>query len=48
MAEAQSSSGYGAELEIRPIFEAEDFGEALTPEMRESEARMRKQLQKQK
>jgi hypothetical protein len=29
------------ELEIRPLFEAEDFGEALTPEVRESEERMR-------
>src|SRR5215472_4308510 len=44
----RSPFGDGAELEIRPIFEAEDFGEALTPEMRESEARMRKQLEKQK
>lgn len=31
-------------LEIRPIFEAEDFGEELTPELREREERMRKQL----
>lgn len=30
-----------SELEIRPIFEAEDFGEALTPELREQEARLR-------
>jgi hypothetical protein len=44
----RSPFGDGAELEIRPIFEAEDFGAALTPEMRESEARMRKQLEKQK
>ena len=44
----RSPFGDGAELEIRPIFEAEDFGEALTPEMRESEARMRTQLEKQK
>jgi hypothetical protein len=44
----RSPFGEGAELEIRPIFEAEDFGPALTPEMRESEARMRKQLEKQK
>jgi hypothetical protein len=29
------------ELEIRPIFEAEDFGEALTPELREREERLR-------
>ena len=31
----------GAEIEIRQIFEAEDFGENLTPEMREQEARLR-------
>jgi len=33
----------GTEVELRPIFEAEDFGEALTPELREREARMREQ-----
>lgn len=32
------------EIEIRPIFETEDFGEALTPELREAEARMRAKL----
>lgn len=30
-----------SDVEIRPVFEAEDFGEALTPEMREREERMR-------
>jgi hypothetical protein len=30
-----------SDVEIRPIFEAEDFGEELTPEMREREERMR-------
>src|SRR3712207_1131021 len=29
--------GGESEIEIRPVFEAEDFGEALTPEMREQE-----------
>jgi hypothetical protein len=29
------------EVEIRPLFEAEDFGEELTPELRETEARLR-------
>lgn len=33
------------EIEIRPVFEAEDFGEALTPELREQEARMRAQVE---
>jgi hypothetical protein len=31
----------GTELEIRPIFEAEDFGKEFTPELREQEARLR-------
>lgn len=34
----------GAEtIEIRQIFEAEDFGDALTPELREQEERLREQ-----
>jgi hypothetical protein len=33
-----------SELEIRQVAEAEDFGEALTPELREQEARLRAQL----
>jgi hypothetical protein len=36
--------GGGMELEIRPIFEAEDFGEQFTPELREQEERLRAQL----
>jgi hypothetical protein len=32
-------------LEIRPIFEAEDFGPALTPEVRAQEERLRKELE---
>jgi hypothetical protein len=37
---------YGTEgdVEIRPIFEAEDFGEAFTPELREQEERLRAQM----
>lgn len=31
-------------IEIRPVFEAEDFGDALTPEVASQEARLRKQL----
>jgi len=31
-------------ISIRPIFEAEDFGEELTPEMRAYEERMRKEI----
>jgi hypothetical protein len=33
-----------SELEIRQIFEAEDFGAAFTPELREQEERLRAQL----
>ena len=32
------------ELEIRPLFEAEDFGAEFTPEMREKEEQMRTEL----
>ena len=31
----------GDEIEIRQVFEAEDFGPELTPELREQEARLR-------
>src|SRR5215467_8569448 len=31
----------GAEVEIRRVFEADDFGPALTPELREQEERLR-------
>jgi hypothetical protein len=33
------------ELEIRPLFEIEDFGDAVTPEIREREARLRAQVE---
>ncbi len=32
------------EVEIRQIFESEEFGDALTPELREAEARMRAEV----
>ena len=35
------------ELEIRPIFEAEDFGAEFTPELREQEERLRTQMEQQ-
>jgi hypothetical protein len=38
----------GGELEIRQIFEAEDFGENLTPELREQEDRLRAQVETRK
>lgn len=33
-----------AEIEIRQVFEAEDFGAEFTPELREAEERMRQQV----
>jgi hypothetical protein len=40
--------GQESELEIRPVFEAEDFGPALTPEQREQEASWRVQAAQKK
>jgi len=36
--------GGGTEVEIRPLFEAEDFGENFTPELREQEERLREKI----
>lgn len=36
-----------SEIEIRQVFEAEDFGAELTPELREQEERLRSQIAKQ-
>ena len=36
--------GEGAEIEIRQVHEAEDFGEAFTPELREQEERVAVQM----
>jgi hypothetical protein len=36
----------GTEVEIRRVFEAEDFGENLTPELREQEERHRAEAEK--
>jgi hypothetical protein len=33
-----------AEVELRQVFEAEDFGEVFTPELREQEERLRKEV----
>ena len=35
------------EIEIRPIFETEDFGAEMTPELREQEDRLRAQVEQQ-
>jgi hypothetical protein len=37
-----------SEIEIRPVFEAEDFGAEFTPELREKEERLRAQAAKTK
>jgi len=40
-------TGVESEVEIRRVYEAEDFGEAFTPELREQEERLREQIAKQ-
>jgi hypothetical protein len=37
----------GTEIEVRQVFEAEDFGAEFTPELREQEERLRAQIEKQ-
>jgi hypothetical protein len=37
--------GGGTQIEIRPVFEMEDFGEEFTPELREQEQRLRDQIE---
>ena len=39
-------TGDESEIEIRPVFEAEDFGAEFTPELREQEERLRAQAEK--
>ena len=38
--------GEDSEIEIRPLYEAEDFGDAFTPELREKEERMRADIER--
>lgn len=38
----------GTEVEIRPIFAAEDFGQELTPDLRAQEDRLRARIKQQK
>jgi hypothetical protein len=40
----RSPFGPEAEVEIRPVFEAEDFGPQMTPELKEQEERLRDQI----
>jgi hypothetical protein len=39
--------GEDAELEIRPVFEAEDFGAEFTPELRAQEDKLRAEIERQ-
>lgn len=41
-------TGDEAEIEIRQVFEAEDFGAALSPELRKEEERLRAQIEERK
>jgi hypothetical protein len=38
--------GEDAELEIRPVFEADDFGKEFTPELRAQEDRLRAEMER--
>ena len=40
-------TGEESMLELRPVFEADDFGDELTPELREQEDRLRRQIEEQ-
>ena len=44
---APFSTESGLELELRPVFENDDFGEEFTLELREQEDRLREQIAKQ-
>ena len=44
MVEARAFDG-GAEVELRQVFEAEDFGAEFTPELRAQEERLRQQAE---
>jgi hypothetical protein len=33
------------QVEVRPVFEADDFGDEFTPELREQEDRLRSQVE---
>jgi hypothetical protein len=40
--------GEESDLEIRPVYEVEDFGEALTPELRAQEQRLNEEIERRK
>jgi hypothetical protein len=41
-------AGVDAEIEVRPVFEMEDFGAAVTPELKEREQRLRDEIERKK
>jgi hypothetical protein len=41
-----NTDGAHGQVELRPVFEADDFGEVLTPELREQEDKLRAELEK--
>jgi hypothetical protein len=43
-AEERAKFGEESEIEIRPLFELEDFGAEFTPELREQEERLRAEI----
>ncbi|WP_050724413.1 YciI family protein [Vulgatibacter incomptus] len=40
--------GQETEVELRQVFDAEDFGEAFTPELHDQEARLREEVERQR
>src|SRR5688572_24341366 len=44
---APNPTGEESVLELRPVFEAEDFGDELTPELRERGDRLRREIEEQ-
>jgi hypothetical protein len=40
-----SEAGVESEVELRQVFEPEDFGEAFTPELREQQEQLREQIE---
>ena len=42
-----NTDGEHSNVEIRPVFEGEDFGEEFTPELQEQEARLREAMEQQ-
>ena len=45
--EERAKFGEESEIEIRPFYELEDFGEAVTPEVRAHEEKLRKEIERQ-